>query len=89
MLIIYDMCRPLEAPGASKGHTVSFCHDITGCDLGGGATLKGGSVSFDLAVQEFKNTEIMIYFCESFAAFVLLWKSTDWVEQTHRASIFI
>ena len=52
-MIVYDMGRPQGAPGGSEGHTVSFWHDIIGCDLRGGVTLKARSVSFDWEEQEF------------------------------------
>ena len=74
--------------GFSKGQTVPFWHDITSFDLGGGATPKAGSVLFDWAERGFRETEIKIYYRVVFAVFVLLWNSTDCVEQTDRASMF-
>lgn len=62
-LIAYDMGRPQGAPGASKGHTVSFWHDITCCDLGWGTTLTAGNVWFYWENQEFTSENHLLYLC--------------------------
>lgn len=78
--------EPHRLPRVTQSH---FWHDITGCDLGGGATPKAPSVSLDWAEQEYEKREIRIYYREPFTVFVLLWESTDCVEQTRRTRIFI